>query len=257
MLSCSLREHTGATRCGGTTSAKIWTSPRVRFGCIRPWSRRGSSPISDLSRSGTRWSSSTGCRIRMGRLRRSSCEAASTAVRRRMATEADDREHTTFGFAVAHNARPACFVLIGWWMTDVDLGCEYLTSPHEQPHALRPVDGAAIGCLWELDVLAHNVRRGGARSRAAVTVRRTGRPDDRTRGSTDRTLEAPRLETSGDWHRVSRRARARRASPDRRRSPRQCSLRRADGRRRLAPTVQARHAPARHGDPGRLRRAGP
>ena len=82
-------------------------------------------------------------------------QAASTAVRRRMATEADHREHTTFGFAVAHNARPACFVLIGWWMTDVDLGCEYLTSPHEQPHALRPVDGAAIGCLWELDVLAH------------------------------------------------------------------------------------------------------
>jgi hypothetical protein len=108
-------------------------------------------------------------------------EAASTAARRRVSTAADDSGHTTFGFAIAHRARPACFVLIGWWMTDVDLACDYLTSPHEQPHALRPVNGAAIGCLWELDVLAHEraawwraLASGGSHA-AYLTDRLTGR----------------------------------------------------------------------------------
>jgi hypothetical protein len=82
-------------------------------------------------------------------------DAASKAARRRMAEVAGGSGHATFGFAVAHDARPACFVLIGWWMTDLDLACEYLTSPHDEPAALRRVAGRAIGCLWELDVLAH------------------------------------------------------------------------------------------------------
>jgi hypothetical protein len=98
-------------------------------------------------------------------------EAAGEAARRRLAAVAGGRQHTTYGFAVVHNARPACFVLIGWWMTDLDLACEYLTSPHSEPHALRPVDGGAVGCLWELDVLAHEraawwraLTRGGDRA---------------------------------------------------------------------------------------------
>jgi hypothetical protein len=59
-------------------------------------------------------------------------------------------------FAIVHDARPACFVLLNWWAANrLDLHQRYFTAPLEQPHALHLVPGTAIGCVWELAVVAH------------------------------------------------------------------------------------------------------
>jgi len=60
------------------------------------------------------------------------------------------------------------------------------------PDPVHPrVDGAAIGCLWELEVLAYE-RAAWWRALASGGngAAYLGRPDDRTRGPTDRTLSS-------------------------------------------------------------------
>ena len=58
-------------------------------------------------------------------------------------------------FVIAHRARPACFALVYWWATPVDLSLRYFRSPHEQPGALEPLPAGSIGCVWELGITHH------------------------------------------------------------------------------------------------------
>jgi hypothetical protein len=59
------------------------------------------------------------------------------------------------GFVIAHQARPACFVLICWWATPVDLRLRYLTAPLGHPAELRPMPTGSIGCVWELALVEY------------------------------------------------------------------------------------------------------
>lgn len=60
-------------------------------------------------------------------------------------------------FVIAHRARPACFVLVYWWASAVDLALAYFRSPLDQPAALTPMPEYSTGCVWEL-ALAHHER---------------------------------------------------------------------------------------------------
>ena len=59
------------------------------------------------------------------------------------------------GFLIAHQARPACFVLLDWWQDGYDLKQRYYTSPLDHPDELVELSGEAVGCVWELEVLLH------------------------------------------------------------------------------------------------------
>lgn len=59
------------------------------------------------------------------------------------------------GFLLAHQARPACFVLLDWWQDSYDLKQRYYTSPLDHPDNLVELSGDAVGCVWELEVLLH------------------------------------------------------------------------------------------------------
>lgn len=59
------------------------------------------------------------------------------------------------GFLLAHQARPACFVLLDWWQDGVDLKQRYYTSPLVHPDDLVELPGDSLGCVWELEVLLH------------------------------------------------------------------------------------------------------
>jgi hypothetical protein len=56
------------------------------------------------------------------------------------------------GFTIAHDAADHCFVLIHWWANENEVHQRILTSPLDEPAALRPLDTPAIGCVWELEV---------------------------------------------------------------------------------------------------------
>jgi hypothetical protein len=58
-------------------------------------------------------------------------------------------------FVIAHQARPACFVLVYWWSGAVDLSLAYFRSPLDRPTALAPMPAFATGCVWELALAAH------------------------------------------------------------------------------------------------------
>ena len=59
------------------------------------------------------------------------------------------------GFLLAHQARPACFVLLDWWHCGYDLIQRYYTSPLDNPDELVELSSGAVGCVWELEVLLH------------------------------------------------------------------------------------------------------
>ena len=59
------------------------------------------------------------------------------------------------GFLLAHQARPACFVLLDWWQDGYDLKQRYYTSPLDHPDELVELSSDAVGCVWELEVLLH------------------------------------------------------------------------------------------------------
>jgi len=59
------------------------------------------------------------------------------------------------GFLLAHQARPACFVLLDWWQNGYDLKQRYYTSTLDHPGDLVELSGDAVGCVWELEVLLH------------------------------------------------------------------------------------------------------
>jgi len=56
------------------------------------------------------------------------------------------------GFTIVHDAGDHCFVLIHWWANENEVHQRILTSPLDEPAALRPLDTPAIGCVWELQV---------------------------------------------------------------------------------------------------------
>jgi hypothetical protein len=58
-------------------------------------------------------------------------------------------------FVIAHQARPACFVLVYWWSTDVDLRLQYFRAPHDEPTDLKPLPTSSAGCVWELALANH------------------------------------------------------------------------------------------------------
>jgi hypothetical protein len=59
------------------------------------------------------------------------------------------------GFLLAHQARPACFVLLDWWQDGYDLKQRYYTSPLDHPDELVVLSGETVGCFWEHEVLLH------------------------------------------------------------------------------------------------------
>ena len=61
-------------------------------------------------------------------------------------------------FVIAHQARPACFVLVYWWATPVDLCLRYFRAPLDQPTKLDPLPENSAGCVWELAVMDHERR---------------------------------------------------------------------------------------------------
>ncbi|MEU4389196.1 hypothetical protein [Kribbella sp. NPDC023855] len=58
-------------------------------------------------------------------------------------------------FVIAHQARPACFVLVYWWASPVDLCLAYFRSPLERPAELSPMPEHSTGCVWELALTHH------------------------------------------------------------------------------------------------------
>jgi len=57
------------------------------------------------------------------------------------------------GYLLLHRARPAHFALAHVW-DGVDLIQSYWTSPLDRPAELRPHRAGAVGCVWELELLA-------------------------------------------------------------------------------------------------------
>ncbi|MFC7487387.1 hypothetical protein ACOCJ7_19350 [Knoellia sp. CPCC 206453] len=57
------------------------------------------------------------------------------------------------GYLLLHRARPAHFALAHVW-DGVDLIQSYWTSTLDRPAELRPHRAGAVGCVWELEVLA-------------------------------------------------------------------------------------------------------
>jgi len=78
--------------------------------------------------------------------------AARGRARRVLATRRGDHD-TSAAFLVVHDARPACFVLVHWW-DGVDLCQRIFRAPLDEPGALSPLETGAIGCVWELAVVA-------------------------------------------------------------------------------------------------------
>jgi hypothetical protein len=58
-------------------------------------------------------------------------------------------------FVIAHRARPACFVLVYWWTSEVDLSLAYFRSPLDEPAELTRMPEYATGCVWELAITHH------------------------------------------------------------------------------------------------------
>jgi hypothetical protein len=83
------------------------------------------------------------------------------------------------GFTIIHEARPACFLQINRWRAGVDLVPTYLTAPLDHPDRWTPVPGGAIGCVWELPVIAHE-RDAWVRHVLAPPTARTCRPTSTT-----------------------------------------------------------------------------
>lgn len=65
------------------------------------------------------------------------------------------------GFMIVHAARPALFVLAHIW-DGVDLYQRYWTAPLTAPVLLTPHRDGAIGCVWELELLAAERERWAA-----------------------------------------------------------------------------------------------
>ncbi|WP_328322610.1 hypothetical protein OHA70_27830 [Kribbella sp. NBC_00382] len=63
--------------------------------------------------------------------------------------------HGRAAFVIAHRARPANFVLIYWWSSEVDLSLAYFRSPLDRPTALAPMQAFSTGCVWELALTEH------------------------------------------------------------------------------------------------------
>lgn len=78
-------------------------------------------------------------------------DAARTLAASVLPTTSDRRA----AFVIAHRARPACFVLIYWWASPVDLALAYFRSPLDQPGALTPMPEHSTGCVWELALTHH------------------------------------------------------------------------------------------------------
>jgi hypothetical protein len=58
-------------------------------------------------------------------------------------------------FVIVHQARPACFVLVYWWSTRVDLRLQYFRAPLDEPTNLEPLPASFVGCVWELALTNH------------------------------------------------------------------------------------------------------
>ncbi len=64
-------------------------------------------------------------------------------------------EQPNAAFVIAHQARPACFTLVYWWSTDVDVELRYFRAPLKQPAELEPMQPTRVGCVWEFALANH------------------------------------------------------------------------------------------------------
>ncbi len=81
-------------------------------------------------------------------------DAARTLAAQILPAPGGDGAHGV-GFVVAHDARPACFVLVNWWVRGYDLFQRYFRASLEQPEHLSELTTPAVGCVWELAVVGH------------------------------------------------------------------------------------------------------
>jgi hypothetical protein len=58
-------------------------------------------------------------------------------------------------FVIAHDAVPACFVLVCWWANGCDLRLRCFHAPLDRPAALEQLATPTLACVWELAVIAY------------------------------------------------------------------------------------------------------
>jgi hypothetical protein len=57
------------------------------------------------------------------------------------------------GFTIAHDATSAGLGLVYWWANDNEIHSRLFASPFDEPGRLEPIDGTAMACVWELEVI--------------------------------------------------------------------------------------------------------
>jgi hypothetical protein len=57
------------------------------------------------------------------------------------------------GFTIAHDAKSAALGLVYWWENENELHARMYAAPLGDPGRLAPLDGAGLGCVWELEVI--------------------------------------------------------------------------------------------------------
>ena len=58
-----------------------------------------------------------------------------------------------YGFTIAHDATTAGLAIVYWWANDNEIHMHTFAAPLDDPGALEPADGAAMACVWELEVI--------------------------------------------------------------------------------------------------------
>ena len=57
------------------------------------------------------------------------------------------------GFTIAHDAATAGLGLVYWWANENEIHSRLFASPFDEPGRLEPIDGTAMACVWELEVI--------------------------------------------------------------------------------------------------------
>lgn len=63
------------------------------------------------------------------------------------------QSHEEVGFVVIHDAADYAYVLVHWWEGGNEIHQRLYSAPANGTSEMRPHEGAAIGCVWELSVV--------------------------------------------------------------------------------------------------------